>query len=276
MKRLGFVIKTDCPEADRFFAQIFPKLKEKYEIFVDSSSAKRLKLRSHSVDLSKMEVDLLLTLGGDGTLLYTLNQIPHPTTPILGVNFGERGFLMEIEPDNFARDWEKIENGNYKIQTVPRIAAKVNQQAIPDAINEHYLYSASPDKMLDVSISINQNALFSGKMDGVIIASTLGSTGHAMSAGGPLIHPTLDCFEIIPIFPLKFSFRPFLVNADVTIEIKLQRVDREGVMVGDGIQISKVPPMSQITLFRSETKAQFIRVRDTYYDRIRMKILQRG
>jgi NAD+ kinase len=274
MKQLGFVIKTECPEADQFFSQILPQLSEKYDIVLDPESAKRLNLTKLSVPITEMKVDLLLSLGGDGTLLYALNQIPKPDTPIMGVNFGERGFLTEVESDKFEAVWKKIEAGDYSTHSIPRISVQIDSTPIIDAINEQYLYSATPSKMLDLSLGINRNQIFSGKMDGVIVASTIGSTGHALSAGGPLIHPSLDCFEIIPIFPLNFSFRPLLVHADVTIEIELLRPKREGIIVTDGLQTSKVPSQGKITFSRSKSTAQFIRVKDQYFDRIRKKIFQ--
>ncbi|MHA2406962.1 MAG: NAD(+)/NADH kinase [Candidatus Ranarchaeia archaeon] len=276
MKRLGFVIKTECPEADEFFSQILPRINDRYDVVVDPYSAKRLNLTKLAVPITEMKVDMLLTLGGDGTLLFALNQIPKPDTPVLGINFGERGFLTEIEPEKFDNEWKKIEAGKYSIQSVPRISAKINSNQTAEAINEQYLYSSTPSKMLDLSISINQNTIFSGKMDGVIIASTIGSTGHAMSAGGPLIHPSLDCIEIIPIFPLKFSFRPLLVHADVTIEIELLRPHREGIIVTDGLQTTTVPPQGKIIFSRSKSAVNLVRVKDQYFDRIRKKIFQRG
>ncbi|MHA2060185.1 MAG: NAD(+)/NADH kinase, partial [Candidatus Ranarchaeia archaeon] len=126
MKRLGFVIKTECPEADEFFSQILPRIQNHYDVALDPFSAKRLKLTKLAVPINEMEVDLLLTLGGDGTLLYALNQIPKPETPVLGINFGERGFLTEIEPEKFDQNWKKVEAGEFSTQTVPRIHAEIN------------------------------------------------------------------------------------------------------------------------------------------------------
>ena len=113
-------------------------------------------------------------------------------------------------------------------------------------------------------------------MDGIIIASTIGSTGHALSAGGPIVHPSIDCLEIVPIHPLKLNFKPLLVSLDSKIEITLLQEKREGKIVTDGSIIHKVPPKSKIVFNKSKNNGRFVRLKESYYNKLQEKIFKRG
>ncbi|MHA1917920.1 MAG: NAD(+)/NADH kinase [Candidatus Ranarchaeia archaeon] len=276
MNKLSVVIKPNCEEADKFFLERMEKIKQQFNLEIDPLTAKRLDLYEYSTSISEMDGELLLILGGDGTLLFALNNINNSEIPIFGINFGERGFLMEIEPSEFDLEWEKIKEKKYTIQEIPKISGKINSKNIPDALNEQYLFSSVPTKMLEIEISIDNNSLIRGKMDGVIIASTIGSTGHALSAGGPIIHPSVECLEIVPIFPLKLNFKPLLVSLDSKIKVSLLQNKREGKIVSDGSIINKIPSKSEIVFYKSKNNARFVRLKESYYNKLQEKIFRRG
>ena len=101
MNKLSVVIKPNCEEADEFFLERIERIKQHFDLEIDPVAAKRLGLTEYSTSISEMKGELLIILGGDGTLLFVLNNINSSKIPVLGINFGERGFLMEIEPSEF-------------------------------------------------------------------------------------------------------------------------------------------------------------------------------
>ena len=274
-QHIALLLRPDTPEADSLAKRIIPQLKEKgYEVSVDSGSAKRLGYPKLSIPLKKLETDLLITLGGDGTILYAIHEMPHPETYILGVNFGYRGVLSEIDPHRFDLAWKLIEDGKYSVHACTQLATEVNGKRICDALNEALLTAQTPAKIIEVEVFVDCDMIMEGKLDGVMVATTTGSTAYALSAGGPMVHPDLDCFVVVPQFPINFDLRPVVTASKIPLSIRLTMPHRPGLVTVDGQKSIKIKPGSTLDFYPSEFKTQFIRIQRRI-PRMRMKLMEK-
>ena len=169
--------------------------------------------------------------------------------------------------------------GNTNSRNVPRLATFIDNQRVPDALNEVLIISSKPSKVLYVNIHVDDNFFTSSYLDGVIVSTNTGSTAYALSAGGVLLDPREQAFEIVPLNPFAGTggFRPLVVPTFSTIEVQLLRPRLNGTVVIDGQIEFKIGPKSKIRVQRSETDISFIRFKDKiearFYDKVRDKII---
>ncbi|MHA1713294.1 MAG: NAD(+)/NADH kinase [Candidatus Ranarchaeia archaeon] len=268
------MLRPNTPEADKLARHILPSLiKKGYDVTIDEGSAKRIGYPNLGRPLKTLDVDLLITLGGDGTILHAIHEIPNPDTYILGVNFGYRGVLSEIDPERFDQAWSLIEEGNYTVHTCTQLATEVNGERLIDALNETLITARAPAKIIEVEVFIDCDVIMQGKLDGVIVATTTGSTAYALSAGGPLVHPDLDCFVVVPLFPINFDLRPVVSSAKTPLSIHLTMPQRASLVTIDGQKSYPIKPGSTLEFYPSEVKARFIRIQRRV-PRMRMKLME--
>jgi NAD+ kinase len=218
-----------------------------------------------------MDVDMIITVGGDGTILHTLQHLSKPT-PILGINMGEVGFLAEALPAN-AKDVVKAILGGFKVQERTRLAVCVNDKALPSATNEAVIVTSRPAKILHFRVLIDGKELETTRADGLVIATPTGSTAYAMSAGGPILDPRVDAFLIVPLAPYKLSARPWVVPADSEMTLELLRLDKDATMVIDG-QYRQTITKGDITRFtKAKEPAVFVKTDRGFYEKVRDKLV---
>ena len=165
-------------------------------------------------------VDLIIVFGGDGTLLNSARQYLEYEIPILGVNMGNVGFLTDIKTDNFEQSVKEILNGSYKIEERNLVSAKYNDNHIY-GLNEVVIHSGAYAQLMRYRLNVNNKVVYEQRSDGLIIATPTGSTAYALSAGGPIIHPSLDVWTILPMLPQSLSSRPFIISSNENVEIEL-------------------------------------------------------
>ena len=221
------------------------------------------------------ECDLLMVLGGDGTILSALDYALPNDIPILGVNLGRMGFLTEVNPCDLKQDIEMLLEGKYTIESRMTMAIQGQDERNIFAMNEIVVTRSTP-AMFILSLEIEVNGIPVDKIsgDGLIVASATGSTAYSLSAGGPIVRPGLDCSVITPICPHTMSARPVVVSANDLITVRVLD-DRGGARaVLDGrkfIELGSENP--SITISRSDLKARFIRLHDhNYFSLLRDKL----
>ena len=165
-------------------------------------------------------VDLIIVFGGDGTLLNSARQYLEYEIPILGVNMGNVGFLTDIKTDNFEESLKEILNGSYKIEERNLVSAQYNDNHIY-GLNEVVIHSGAYAQLMRYRLNVNNKVVYEQRSDGLIIATPTGSTAYALSAGGPIIHPSLDVWTILPMLPQSLSSRPFIISSNENVEIEL-------------------------------------------------------
>ena len=221
------------------------------------------------------ECDLLMVLGGDGTLLSALDYALPKNIPMLGINLGRMGFMTEVDPANLRRDVSEVLNGNYTIDSRMTLTVAGQNENNFFALNDIVLTRSTPSvRILSLEIEVNGIVVDRISGDGLIVATATGSTAYSLSAGGPIIRPGLDCLVITPICPHTLNTRPVVVSSNDVIKIRVMD-DRSGAQaVMDGRKVINVPCGEPgVTILRSELRARFIRLHDrNYFSLLRDKL----
>ncbi|MEM7078183.1 MAG: NAD(+) kinase [Pseudomonadota bacterium] len=173
--------------------------------------------------------DLIVVVGGDGSLLGVSRALVGTPVPVLGVNRGGLGFLAGVSPDLLDQQLREILCGEYVAQNHFLLAAAVLRDgqvfAQSVALNDVVVHSGSMAKMLEFSMSVNDEFVYDQRSDGLIVASPTGSTAYALSAGGPIMHPDLDAFVVVPMFPHTLTSRPLVVPGEVQVKLRIMSAD---------------------------------------------------
>ena len=283
-RSVGIACRLDSPKALKvvqFITDYLLQRKEKisYETRISSKF-----IRHFAKNLEDMTVNntkFLISVGGDGTVLRIAQNLPKVDPPlILGVNLGSVGFLDEsdADPEILKKDLDKVFKGEYFIDTSSRLSTFVGKHNLPLALNEVLIISSKPSKVLYISIEIDGNYFTSSYLDGILVSTHTGSSAYALSAGGCLMDPRLNGFEIVPLNPSASTgvFRPLIVPSFAEITIKLERPRLNGLIIIDGQSEYKVSPQVSIKIVRSDSNIQFIRFKENllgYFERVREKIL---
>ncbi len=195
--------------------------KQEINLYVDESSNYQNQLVVSKDHKSFTDtVDLIIVFGGDGTLLNSARQYLEYEIPILGVNMGNVGFLTDIKTDNFEESLKEILNGSYKIEERNLVSAEYNDNHIY-GLNEVVIHSGAYAQLMRYRLNVNNKVVYEQRSDGLIVATPTGSTAYALSAGGPIIHPSLDVWTILPMLPQSLSSRPFIISSNENVEIEL-------------------------------------------------------
>jgi NAD+ kinase len=231
--RVGLVSRLDEPRALEVARDLARQLRKRgVTVLAEFELAKRGRLGG-GTSMNELKANLIVTVGGDGTVLKTAMTIPVQETPILAVNMGRRGYLTEVEPREAIRAIESFRKGNYKLEKRAKIAVDMNGTHIVDALNELVVSSGSPAKMLDLRLGVDSRQLLAFRGDGVIVSTATGSTAYAMSAGGPIVDSAVDAFVVTFICPLD-SVRPTVFSMDRTLSIETANPKLKVLVVADG------------------------------------------
>jgi NAD+ kinase len=242
------------------------------EIFVDEDLAMRIGIEGTSVsDMEKKRVDFIVSIGGDGTILRTIHKMTDPL-PILGINMGTLGFLVDVEPKDAIETLKRLICG-FDVDVRSRLKLQINGAALPCATNEIAFLTASPAKMIEFEIIVDGALMEDFRADGVIVATSTGSTAYAMSAGGPIVDPRVDAIVLVPMAPFKLSSRPWVIPGDSRIEVRLKLPDKEALVVVDGQSSNTISSKDEVVISMAETPARFVTVgRDGFYAKVKSKL----
>ncbi|MBD3360933.1 NAD(+) kinase [Candidatus Peregrinibacteria bacterium] len=226
------------------------------------------------------KVDLAVVLGGDGTLLKTARRTVRKITYILGVNLGRVGFLTECTPEKMYKILDKIFNDNYFVdkRSLLRITIYRNNKKLNTylALNDAVINQGAFARLIRMNLEINNRKVVSFKADGMIAATPTGSTAHSLSAGGPIVHPSVESLTITPICPSSLSMRPIVLpdNRQLTVSIATQRRD-ETAIIGltlDGQDMLELKYDDKIKIRRSKRYLYLVRTSNKYYRMLRGKL----
>ncbi|GAB6136598.1 NAD(+) kinase [Thermococcus prieurii] len=276
--RFGVVARRDRAEALKLAYRVYDFLKVSgYDVVVDEDTYRHLREFDESdvLPLEDFDVDFIIVIGGDGTIL----RVEHKTRrdiPILGVNMGTLGFLTEVEPHETFFAISKLIEGEYHIDERIKLRTYLDGEAsVPDALNEVAILTGIPGKIIHLRYYIDGGLADEIRADGLIISTPTGSTGYAMSAGGPFVDPRLSVMVIAPLAPIALSSRPMVVPAESRIDVKNMALKREIVLAIDGQFYTYLPPETEITIRLSPRKAKFVRFTDEIYPKYTLRLKKR-
>ncbi|MFC1656213.1 NAD(+)/NADH kinase [Patescibacteria group bacterium] len=225
------------------------------------------------------EADMVICLGGDGTLLKTARRMGKKKVPVLGVNMGTLGFLTETVPEKLYYCLDRIFKNQYVIDrryilrtTIYRDGQKIyTTLALNDAVINQGLFA----RLIELRLEVNQRKIIDFEADGIIVATPTGSTAHALSAGGPIVHPSVHSFVIVPVCPASLSVRPIIIPNDRQLKITVQtrRVKEHVGLTLDGQETFDLEYGDEIKIRKSSRWFDMIRITgEGYYKVLRQKL----
>ncbi|GFO56343.1 NAD kinase [Geomonas sp. Red276] len=249
---------------------------------VEDHLSKRLRRPSQTQTVESSEIaqdaDLIVVLGGDGTLIAASRMVGEAEVPILAVNLGSLGFLTEITLDELYPSVERCLADDYEVSERMMLLAMVEREGevIENhrVLNDVVINKGALARIIDMETSVDSRYLTTFKADGLIVSTPTGSTGYSLSANGPIIHPALECISITPICPHTLTNRPLVVAKDADIDIKLvSGVDEAVFLTLDGQVGVKLVNGDLVKIRRSEHVTRLVQSRSKdYFEVLRTKL----
>jgi NAD+ kinase len=250
------------------------------DLVIDSETAATLgetSIRSVAPQELSKNCQLLIVVGGDGSLLHAAHTVINDEIPVLGINRGRLGFLTDIHPTELGKIKHILE-GDYILEKRFLLQATTIHQGkvigVSNALNEVALLPASVPHMNEFEIYVNDNFVCSQDSDGLIVATPTGSTAYALSGGGPIIHPALDAMVLVPMYPHTLSMRPIVVdgNNKITIIVTPNNITTPRLTC-DSQAFINVPAGSHINIEKMKQRLHLIHPLDyDYYETLRSKL----
>ena len=279
MKKIGIIAKN-IPEAQKAAKKLAAWLElHGKKVFIDSNTAAAIKVNGYDQGSIPSLVEMLIVLGGDGTLLSASRLVAdaHRDVPIFGVNLGSLGFMAEVSLDELYDNLEKAIAG--KLGTEDRIM--LTASVLRDGkrltryrvLNDAVINKGALARMMELKVSVDDGHLTTLRADGLIIATPTGSTAYSLSAGGPIVHPTLHCFVITPICPHTLSNRPIAVPDNVVVTVCLTSPSEDVLLTLDGQIGFALMPNDVVEIKKSRFKMKLIKhPTKSYYEILRAKL----
>ena len=216
-------------------------------------------------DVMPEQLELVIVLGGDGTILRAAETVRDCDVPLLGVNLGHVGFLAESERDDLELAVSRAVAKDYAVEERMTLFVRVKSGTeviyTSWALNEASIEKASRERMIEVVIEVDGRPLSSFGCDGVVMSTPTGSTAYSFSAGGPVVWPTLDALLLVPLSAHALFSRPLVVAADSVLAVELlRRTDTPAVLWCDGRRAFDLPPGARVMVARSDTPVKLARL----------------
>jgi len=239
MKKIGIIGKTGKREPAEMVKKLLPWLsKKKLEIYIDIETAGALRMEGTPRSQIPSLVDMIIVFGGDGTMISVARLVADKGVPILGVNIGGLGFLTAVQKDDLYEVLEKVLSGGCPVEERMMLNACVyrHSECIAENVvmNDVVVNKGALARIIDLEAYIDHTYVTTFKADGLIVSTPTGSTGYALSAGGPIVYPTLNSIILAPICPHTLTNRPTILPDHVQVEIMLRSGNEDVFLTLDG------------------------------------------
>jgi NAD+ kinase len=276
VQTLVLVAKKDKPEA----AELAARIRERYsslEVLGD-------RLLAHTLGWQRVDdrelaarAELVVVLGGDGTLIHAARLLDGRPTPIMGVNLGSLGFMTEIPVEELFASLDEALAGRFKVDSRMKLCSRLVRDGKvlvqDEVLNDVVINKGALARIADHEVSIEGVPIATYKADGVILATPTGSTAYALSAGGPIVHPSVDCTVLAPICSHALTHRPIIVPADRTIRVTLRSETADTFLTLDGQTGHSLQCGDSIEVVRSPNRVNLVRnPRVGYFSILRQKL----
>ncbi|MEX0618648.1 MAG: NAD(+) kinase [Pseudohongiellaceae bacterium] len=280
--KIGLVGRPGHPGVVASLGRLLAHLAEKdVEVILDQVIANLLPDNGHQV-MSREELcrlcDLIVVVGGDGSMLNVAQLIASEHVPVIGVNRGRLGFLTDIRPDDIEIRMDQVLGGDYTVESrfLLDLVARREGKTIPlgCALNDVVLHPGRAAQMIEFELFVNGSFVNSQESDGLIVATPTGSTAYALSAGGPIMHPGLNAIVLVPMYPHTLSSRPIVVDGDSEIRMVVRHKHSiQPQLSCDGQVKFTVIPGDEILVKKKAVQLQLIHPPDhSFYNACRSKL----
>jgi NAD+ kinase len=285
MKRVGIVVKPHQPDALKTICGVVEWLAERGIVLVGGPEIERERIEHETgcaveaLDHEELagSIDLMLVLGGDGTMIATARMLGDREVPVLGVNYGGLGYLAEFRVEELYTALESILEGNYRIDT--RVMLRVQlmrgdkEVARTRILNDVVINKSALARIIEIEANLNQQFVNSFRADGLIVSTPTGSTAYNLSAGGPVIYPSMNAVVITPICPFTLSNRPLVVPDDAVIELCLKTHTEDAAVTLDGQVGFPLEVEDRVVIRKSRTTFQLVQpMNRNYFEVLRDKL----
>jgi NAD+ kinase len=237
------------------------------EVMYEKATARALNLDGFSINETKP--DLTTIVGGDGTILLTVQNM-RKQVPVLGINWGEVGFLADLEPEE-ARKFLLSLPPEFPVEKRMRISLSMDGQVLGQALNEALIVTSRPAKMLRFMVIVDGVRAETFRADGLLMSTPTGSTAYAMSAGGPIVDPRIEGVLLVPLAPFLLSSRPHLISSDRSLTIRLEST-KPAKLVIDGQDSRDIGNICEITVRKSDSPALFVDAGRNFFEKVDQKL----
>ena len=285
IKRIGIVLKPHQPDALKTICELVEWLGKRGIALSGGPEIEREQIEhatgcsveTVAVDKLPSSVDLILVLGGDGTMIATARMIGDREVPVMGVNFGGLGYLAEFRIEELYTALEAILAGNYRLDRRVMLAVELLRGNDPvtthQVLNDVVINKSALARIIEIEAYLNQQFVNSFRADGLIISTPTGSTAYNLSAGGPVIFPSMNAVVITPICPFTLSNRPIVVPDDAVIELRLKTEQEDVALTLDGQEGFPLKVENRVVIRKSRTTFNLVQpMNRNYFDVLRDKL----
>lgn len=278
MKNIGIICKIGRNETQEILKELLPWLESKgCELYVDSETARLNNITGFSKSEIASLVDVVLVLGGDGTMLSVSRLVAENGIPILGINLGSLGFITEVNREDIFENIEKMLSGSAAIEerlmltvNIRRGGEKVTEYTV---LNDVVINKGALARIIDLETYINKTYITTFKADGLIISTPTGSTAYSLSAGGPILYPTLESIVVTPICSHTLTNRPIVLPDDFKIEVIIKSLSEDVFLTLDGQMGFSLKMDDVIEVNKANFKTKLIvPLQRDYFDILRTKL----
>lgn len=273
--------KVSCAEVVSRAAQLIRAAGR--EVYSEAATARLAKLKANvCADMAALSraVDLLLVFGGDGTMLRVAREIAGRPTPILGINIGGLGFLTAVPSADLAKALKLVWRGRFDYEARVLIEGRTRSHGKTfreSALNDLVITRGLASRLIELEVRVDGEHLTTYRCDGLIVSSPTGSTAYSLAAGGAVVFPTADVFELTPICPHTLSNRSLILPLASTIEVKLLSPKLSTILSADGQIVSDLSPGDTVTISRSRRTVRLMQLAgSSFFGTLRAKLHWRG
>ena len=275
--KIGIIAnKTYTDKISPFFGDFLDWLKKNNVDFCVEAEFAELAGYPHGTSVLKMmkNVDLMIVLGGDGTILRAARMMYKDQIPMLGIRFGRLGFLAELSGQTYEKELKMILSGDYQLDERTVLETQIGDgEELLYALNDVVLFRSNSSKLITMDVNINGKYMNTFRSDGLIVASPTGSTAYSLSCGGPILAPDVDAMVINPICPHMLSNRPTVISANSVIEINFKELEDGCTISIDGQQDIPIKKETVIKILRAPYKVKLVRsVNSDFFSVVRNKL----
>ncbi|MBV34876.1 MAG: NAD(+) kinase [Rickettsiales bacterium] len=281
-KTIGIMGKPKHKEVGETIMTLYRHLlDEGYQSLVEDSVASDLDVKAdHQATWQTIgeNASLVIVVGGDGSMLYAARLMASYNIPLLGVNRGYLGFLTDIQPKQVTEKVSEVLSGEYTQERRFLLEADIdgenNKERYSDALNDIVLYPGEISRMIEFEVYINDSFVYSLRGDGLIISTPTGSTAYALSAGGPIMSPSINAISLVPMFPHTLSSRPISIDAESKVDIVFSQAnENEARLSCDGQVRFPVAPGEKICIRKRKEDLWLLHPKDyDYFSLLRTKL----
>ena len=285
IKRIGIVLKPHQPDALKTMCELTIWLAERGITLIGGAEIERERIEQQTgcaveqVEPEKIAAcaDLILVLGGDGTMIAAARLMGDAEVPVLGVNYGGLGYLAEFRIEEVYEALESILAGNYRLDKRVMLAVELMRGAQPvtrnRVLNDVVINKSALARIIEIEAYLNQQFVNSFRADGLIVSTPTGSTAYNLSAGGPVIFPSMNAVVITPICPFTLSNRPIVVPDDAVIELRLKTDQEDVALTLDGQVGFPLKVDDRVVIHKSQTTFNLVQPTNrNYFDVLRDKL----